>query len=101
MINAIIVSNQSVSQTAQFEKTIPIRIVARQTRDFKTQNNSYVTQRHFADHARETGALIRTGSGETEVVINNDDLILWPAELTGSVPQGVLARRRFAVVFHL
>jgi hypothetical protein len=101
MIDAIVISNQSVGQAAQFEKTIPIRIVARQTLDFKAKNNSHVAQRNFADHARETGPLICAGSGETKVIINNDDLILLPAELTGSVCQRVLARRGFAVVFDL
>src|SRR6266566_2242571 len=99
MIDTVVVSNQSVSQAAQFEKTIPIRIVARQTRDFKTKDDSYMAQRNFADHARETGALICSRSGETEVVINNDDLILLPAELTGSLRQRVLSRRGFTVVF--
>ena len=101
MIDAIVVSYKSVSQAAQFQKTIPIRIVARQTRDFKAKDDSHVAQGNFTDHARETGALICAGSGETEVVINNDDLILPPAEFTGSVGQRVLARRGFAVVFDL
>ena len=58
-------------------------------------------QRHFTDHARETGALVHAGAGESEVVINNDDLIFRPAELTGFFSQCVLARRRLAVMFHL
>src|SRR5271154_6841342 len=101
MIDALVISNQSVRQAAQFQKTIPIRIVACQTRDFQAKNDSYVAQRDFTDHACETGALICGGSGETEVVINNDDLVLLPAELAGSVGQRVLARRGFAVMFDL
>ena len=60
-----------------------------------------MAQRNFTDHACETGALIGGGSGETEIVIDNDDLILLPAELAGSVGQRILARRGFAVVFDL
>ena len=88
MIDTIVIPDKSVGQAAQFEKTIPIRIVARQTRDFKTQDDSHVTQGNFADHACETGALFGARTGETEIVIDNDDLILersvidclrWPA----------------------
>src|ERR1700679_3175369 len=60
-----------------------------------------MAERHFADHACEAGALVCAGSGETEVVINNDNLILPPPKLASSVGQGVLACGGFAVMFHL
>ena len=101
MIDAIVVANESVGDAAEFEQAIPIGVVPRQARDFQTEDDSHVGQRNFAGEASEPGSLVGAGAGEPEIFIDDDDLLLWPAELTGSIGQGVLAGGGFAVMLDL
>src|SRR5262249_44613699 len=43
VIDAVIVTNQSVGQATQFQQAIPIDIVARQARDLEAENDPHVT----------------------------------------------------------
>ena len=82
MIDAIVVANESIGDAAEFEQAIPIGVVPRQARDFQTENDSHVSQRHFAGEASEPGAFVGAGAGEPEIFIDDDDLLFGPAELS-------------------
>ena len=101
MIDAIVVANESVGEAAEFEQAIPVGVVPRQARDFQTENDSHMGQRDFAGQASEPGSIVGAGAGEPEIFVDDDDLLLRPAELTGFLSQGVLSRGGFAVVFDL
>ena len=51
--------------------------------------------------AREAGAFVNAGAGESEVFINDDYLLIGPAQVAGAIGQGILARGRFTVVLDL
>ena len=60
-----------------------------------------MSQGHFTGHASKSRTFVGAGAGEPKVFINDDHLLLAPAELTGFVGQGVLARGGFAIAFDL
>ena len=60
-----------------------------------------MSQRDFAGEADEPGAFVGAGAGQPEVFIDDDDLFLGPAQLRGSIGQGVLPRGGFAVMLDL
>jgi hypothetical protein len=60
-----------------------------------------MSQRHFAGEASEAGALVGTGAGQSKIFIDDDYLLLGPAQLTSSISQGVLAGGGFAVMLDL
>src|SRR6266478_1182892 len=101
VIDTIIVSDESVGDATQLQQAIPVGIVAYQTRDFQTEDDAHVSQGHFTGHASKPGTFVGAGAGEPKVFINDDHLLLAPAELTGFVGQGVLAGGGFAIVHNL
>ena len=101
MIDAIIVADERIGDAAEIEQAIPVRIVSRQTRDFQPEHDAHVGQRHLAGQASEPGALVGAGAGEPEIFIDDDHLLLGPAQLAGSIGQGVLAGGGFAIMLDL
>ena len=101
MINTVAVTDKSIGEAAEFQQTIPVGIVPGQPRDFQTEDDSYLAEGHFAGHASKSGTLGGAAARQTEVFIDDDDLRVGPAQLTGSLGQGVLAGRGFSVVLHL
>ena len=101
MIDAVVVADERVGDAAQFQQAIPIRIVPRQARDFQSEDDAHVSQGHFAGEASEAGALVGAGAGQPEIFIDDDHLLLGPAQLAGSIGQGVLAGGGFAIMLDL
>ncbi len=63
MVHAIVVADERVGDAAEFQQTIPIRIVPRQARDLQSQDDAYVRQCHFAGEASEARTFVGTGTG--------------------------------------
>jgi hypothetical protein len=60
-----------------------------------------VSQGNFAGEASKPGTFIGAGTGQSQVLIDDDYLLLAPAELTDFVGQGVLAGGGFTVMLDL
>jgi hypothetical protein len=58
-------------------------------------------QRNFSGQPSEAGAFVSAEAGQPEILIDDDHLRFGPTQLTGFVSQGVLARRRLAVMLDL
>ena len=101
MINAVIVANESIGHTAEFQQAIPIRVVPREARNFQSENDAHVGQGDFASEASEAGALVGGGTGQPQIFVNDDYLLFGPAQLSGPIGQSVLAGSRFAVMLDL
>src|ERR1700751_2042792 len=101
MIHTIAVSDQSVGDAAQIEQAIPVGIVARQAGDFEAEDDAHMTQSDFCGHACESGTLHRSRTGETQILVDDDDLFLGPAQGAGFLDQSVLASGGLAVVLDL
>jgi hypothetical protein len=50
---------------------------------------------------REVGALAQPGARDTEILVENFDLLASPPQLCGSIREPVLALSRFPIVFDL
>lgn len=57
MINPVGIADEGVGCAAQIEQAIPVGVVARQARDFQSQHDADLTERHFSGHAREARTL--------------------------------------------
>jgi len=101
MINAVIAANESIGHAAEFQQAIPIRVVPREARNFQPENGAGVSQGDFAGETGEPGALAGGGTGQPQIFIDDDHLLLGPTELRGPIRQGVLAGGGFAVMLDL
>src|ERR1700756_4926851 len=90
MINAVVVTNESIGDAAQFQQTIPIGVVPREARNFQSENDAHVSQGDFAGEASAPGAPLGGGTGQPEIVIDDDHLLFGPTQLSSSIGQGVL-----------
>jgi hypothetical protein len=101
MIYAVIVTNESISDAAELQQTIPVRIVSRQTRDLQSQDDAHVSQRHFAGEASKPGAFLGAGAGEPQIFVDDHDLLFGPSQLASSIGQGILTGGGLAIMLHL
>src|SRR5215470_3160830 len=101
MVNAVIVTNESISHAAELQKTIPVRIVPRQTRDLQSEDDAHVSQRHFTGETSKPRAFLGAGAGQPQILVDDHDLLLGPSELASPIGQGILAGGGLAIMLHL
>src|SRR5258708_36535413 len=91
MINAVVVANESIGDAAEFQQTIPIRVVPREARNFQPENDAHVSQGDFAGEASEPGALVGGGTGQPQIFANDDHLLFGPTQFSSPIDQSELA----------
>src|SRR5689334_8410989 len=101
MIDAVSVANERVSEAAEIEQTVPIGVVAREAGHLETEHDTNVSERDLGSETGEAAALNDAGAGQAEVFVDHDDLLCRPAKRGCLGDQGILALRRFAIVFDL
>ncbi len=58
-------------------------------------------ERDFGGETGEPLSRHRTGAGEPEIFVDDDDAVLWPAEITGLGGERILPLGRLAIVLDL
>ena len=101
MVNPVGVADQRIGQTAQIDESVPVGIVAGQSRDLKTQNKPHVSERDLGGQAGETGSRYGSGSRQTKILVDDHDIVGDPSKIGGLVHQSILPVGRLAVVFNL
>src|ERR1700730_3809900 len=101
MIYAVTITDESVCNAAEIEQTVPIGVVASQSRDLQTENDSDMAQGNFGSQASKTIPLNNAGSRKSEVFIDNEDLLRIPTKGSRFGDQSILPFCRFAVVLDL
>jgi hypothetical protein len=101
VIDPIGVADERVGDAAQIEQSIPIGIVARESRDFQAQHESHVAQRDLRRQVGEAGTVREPRSGYAEVLIDDGDVVACPAQVHGTIDKLVLPVGGLAVVLDL
>jgi hypothetical protein len=96
-----LIDDERIGHAAQIEQTVPVGVVARQTRDFESENDSNVPQCYLGGHARKAATICDTGAREAQILVDHTDLLFVPAEAERTLSKRVLALCRFAVVLNL
>ena len=79
----------------------PVGVVARATRDFEAEHDADASERHLRGHVSETGSLLEPRAGDSQILVDDVDLIASPAERDRALDESVLPVRRLAVVLDL
>src|SRR5207247_2312257 len=58
-------------------------------------------RRDFGSHVSEAGTLGQPGARDAEILVENFNLLVLPAQLNGTIGELVLALSRFSIVFDL
>jgi hypothetical protein len=101
MVDTVAVSNEGVGEAAEFEQAIPVSVVASKAGNLDAKDDAHSSQGDLTGHANEARPFVGGGTGQSEILIDDDDLLLSPSQLAGSVGEGVLASSGLAVVLDL
>ena len=101
MIDAVAIADQRVGEPGKIDEAVPIGIVAGKPRHLETEHETDAGERNLGGEPREAGARDRAGAGEAEVLVDDDDAILGPAELARLGGKRILPFGRLAIVLDL
>jgi len=74
---------RSLKRAAEVDEAAPIGVVARRARDLESEHEADVGECDFGGEAGEARSRDKAGTGEPEVLIDDDDAIVGPAKFTG------------------
>ena len=101
MIDAVGIADQRVGEAGEIDEAMPIGIVARKARHFEAEHEPDVGERHLGGETRKAGSCNRAGAGKAEVLVDDENAIVGPAELARFAGKRILPLRRFAIVLDL
>src|SRR5262249_10871434 len=101
MINAIGIANERVGQAGEIDEPVPIGVIAGEPRDLEAEHETDACESHFSSKAGKARPCDRAGTGKAEVLVDDNDTILWPPELTSLGGERILPLRRLAIVLDL
>ena len=80
IVNAILIQDQGVGERADLKQTMPVHRVSRQARHLKAEHDACTAEADFGDQTLKTFPISGRSSGLSQIRIDDDDLILLPAE---------------------
>ena len=80
IVDAVFVEDQGVGKGADLQQTLPVSIVARQAGDFQTHHDPGASHADVADQTLEALAPGRRRAGFSLIGVDDDDLLVAPAE---------------------
>ncbi len=101
MIEAVGIADQRVAETGEIDEAVPVGIVAGEARCLEAEHEADMAERHLGGETGKPRASDRAGTGEPEILVDDDDAIIRPAEVAGLGREGVLPVRRLAIVLDL
>src|SRR5215472_2219273 len=100
VVEAVLVEDEGVGQSADFQQTVPVRGAAGQPRDLQAQHDPDLAHADGGYQLLEAFAVTR-GTGLAEVTVDDDDSLPRPAESYRTFPKAVLALGALRVLEHL
>src|SRR5271167_2774730 len=101
MIDAVGIADECIGGAAEVEQPIPVGVITRQSRNLQPEHDTNVAERYFGGHVSEAGALGQSRTRDSEILVDNCDLLTLPSQLCGAFSQPILALGRFPIVFDL
>ena len=85
IVDAILVEDQCVGERADLQQTMPVGIVPGQTRDLEPHNHARMSHADIGDQALKTFAPNCRCARLALVVVDDDNLIVAPAQGCGTI----------------
>ena len=101
MIDAVSISDQCVGQPGEIDEAVPVGVVASEARHLEPKNKPDAGECDLGGEARKAGARDRAGARETDILVDDDDAFIRPAELASFGGECILSLRQFAIVLDL
>ena len=98
IVHAVLVEDERVGEGADLQQPVPVGTVSRQARDLEPHDDAGPTQTDLAHQALETLAPRRRSARLSLVAVDDDDLLIAPAEGGCAAAQRVLPLRALDVL---
>jgi hypothetical protein len=80
VVEAVFVADQGGGQGADFQQPVPVGAVPGQPGAFQAEHDAGLAQRHVGDQVLEAFPVGDRGAGVALVDVDDDDLVLTPAQ---------------------
>ena len=101
IIDTVSVGDQTILVTAEIEQRIPVRAIACQTRDLGGEHDTDLSKRDTRDQILEALPVVGGGTAQSEVGVDDLDVLLTPPKAEGAPAQIVLQPQALLVRQHL
>jgi hypothetical protein len=93
MVDAVTIADEGIGETAEIEQTIPVSIVARETGDFEAEHYTDMAKGDLGGQPGKAVSLSDASCGNTEIFIDDNNLLRRPSQARCLGDQGVLSLR--------
>ena len=101
IVEPVFVQNERLAQGADLEQAMPIARVTGESRDLQSHDHAHAAEADVGDDPLKPGPLDCRRARQTEVFIDDHDLVGRPAQRQGPPLQRVLPGGAFLVLVHL
>src|SRR5262249_57717302 len=101
IVNALLITDETMAITAEIEQLVPVGTIARQARDIVGEDDADLPEGDARDQLLKAWTPGRAAAGESQVGIDDRDAPRGPAGLTRTLTQRVLQVQTFSVIHHL
>ena len=101
IVHAVHVRDERLPNGAEVQEPVPVAVVARQPRDLQPEHEPRASEREVRHEPLESGALVATAGGTSQVVVDDNHLRGLPTQLTRVPCQLVLALLTLEMVQNL
>ena len=100
VVDAVLVEDQRMGQTADLEQRMPIDVVSRQARGLEAEHDTGSAHADLGDQVLES-LPIAVGTGLAKVGVDHGDVLDRPSQREGALTQRILTLRALGVLEHL
>jgi len=101
IVDAVAIADEALPIAAQVEQRIPVRAVPREPGDLVAEDDPDLAERDARDQVLEAAPMLDRGPALAEVGIDDLDVGVGPAEVTGALAQRILQAQALLVGQHL
>src|SRR5256885_2087326 len=101
VVDTVFIEDQRVGQRADLKQSVPIRVVAGESRDLQPHHDPCASQPHVSYELAKAFPASRRGARLTLVGVDHDDALVSPAQSGRTSTQSILALGALDVLEHL
>ena len=101
IVKPLAVRNEHAEYRTQFEKLMPVPVIAGQARSVETHHKTGVAKADLGNELLETMTIHATSTGFAQVLVNHLDALRRPAQTDGAIDKAVLQLGALLMLTHL
>src|SRR5215468_10749024 len=101
MIKAVAIADQRICEPGHIDEAMPVGVVAGEARHLEPKDQSGAAVHDLGGEPIKSGTRDNSRAREAEILVNDDDTILGPTQVTSLGDKRILPVSRLAIVLYL